>query len=377
MAKIQRFFKSENFQSSQLQHISQLKATQNEPRQSQPSQSTPVDATMFGTTRSASHQLAAKRIGQVNNQPNTQSNEFRPTRPGPIDATSLGADPSISSHTVIHRFSEQFRAARRGGRIGTTGGVRPGNFSRNAREEFTSQGNRGRDKGASSRPRRSKKDHQKDLVDHHQELSPEEVAYKQDREAAQRGSPVPFKPEQPTVESLSHMAPALAVSTQGMSEIVLERLRRIDVDRERVVRDVEVLARMKVAGLTPRFENLEQEGLTMQRVEQLLKTQTSHNGDMDVEKEREEGPDGNSKHDIPEVIKNALVQQLVSGSYNMRHPAIDDGRDILGHVGRLANRNGTYRPTDEQSLLRKIQSLLPSARRPPAAVGQRAEATGR
>lgn len=331
-----------------------------------------VNATAFGTRRSASHELIINQTGQIDNRSTTKSYKAQPTRPALVDATSFGADPFTSSRTVINQLGRQFRDARKGGSIGTTGGARRGNFSRDDGKESTSRWNSDRSKQASSRPRRGKKDPDKNFIEHQVESSPEEMEYTRARQIAQRGSNVAFKPEQPTMESLSHMAPALAVSTQGMSEIVLERLRRIDLDRERVVQEVEVLARMKVAGLFPRFENNEQEGLTMKRVDQLLSMQPSHNGDTKVEKEGEEVLEADSKHDIPEMIKTALVQQLVSGTYNMRHPAIDDGRDILGHVGRLADRNGSYRPADEQSLLRKIRNLLPADRRPPAELEKRA-----
>ena len=72
------------------------------------------------------------------------------------------------------------------------------------------------------------------------------------------------------------MAPTLAVSTQGTSETVLGRLRRTELDRERVVKDMKLAARMKVAGHIPCSANNEQEDLTAKRVKQPSVTQPNH-----------------------------------------------------------------------------------------------------
>lgn len=269
--------------------------------------------------------------------------QSQPAHYGALDATSFGADPSNLSRAMIHRLSNRSRSA----------------ISRSSRE-------------TNGLPRRRKNSRDKVLIDHQEETSPEEIEYRKNRHATQRGSPVAFKPEQATKESLSRMGPALVVTTHGMSNIILDRLRQIELEREHVVGKVEVLARMKVAGIPPRFENREQEDLTMKRVEQLLSNPTARDSDLEIRKGEDETLNRNSKHEIPEVIKDDLVRHMVSGFYNMRHPAVDDQGDVLGHVGRLANRNGSYRPADEQSLLRKIQTLLPAVSSSSVKVGQRA-----
>ena len=327
-------------------------------RRVQSSSNSSVDATAFGATRSASHHLIKPRADRHNHRSNIQVNGSQPSRQAPIDATSLGSDPAQLSQSLIQRVSNQFRSNRGAVRNGITGGVRRGNFSRGEGKEQTSRSSRTKKSG----PRRRKNDSDNELVDYQEEASPEVIEYRKSRQALRRGFPVAFTPEQPTVESLTGMAPALAASTQGMSKFVLERLRQIELERERVVKRVEVLARMEVAGVKPHsetFENKEQEDRTKKRVEQLLSIPHTHSGDAKVGKETKETPDKDNMHEIPEVIKTDLVGKLVSGSYQMQHPAVDDGRDILGHAGRLINRNGSYRLADEQSFIQKIQNLLP------------------
>ncbi len=137
----------------------------------------------------------------------------------------------------------------------------------------------------------------------------------------------------------------------------------MELDRERAVQEIEVLARMKIAERTPRFATKEQEELTMKRVEQLLNKHPSHGPDKKAGKEGEKVAGGENELEIPQEKKDALLHHLLSGSYHLARPAVEDGRDIIGHVARLANSNGSYRPKDEQSLLQKVQTLLPAVRR--------------
>lgn len=351
-------------QESQSPERSHFRKTQSNPSSNfksttaQISHSAPVDATILGSVRPGSRPLVIHRVGQVNKQPDMQSNESQFTRPSPVNAMNLGADPSKSPNLVIRRLDNQFRTIRKGGR---TGDGRSGNFSRDKDDRYSrGAGRNEKKKGDSSKNRRRGNNGEKELTDLAQERSPEEIQYRETTEAAKWGSLVPFSPEEPTLENLSGLGPALAVSTQGLSEIVGERLQKIDKNREDEVREVEILARAKVAGRTPRFKNKEQEALTLKRVEQILTM--NGNREVQTEKEKEREPDENNTDlQIPQETKDALVHQLLSGSYHMVHPAVDGPRDILAHVQRLANRNGSYHPTNEQALLRKIKTLLPVA----------------
>jgi hypothetical protein len=345
------------------------------PAEAQTSQSLPVDATVGGTTSSVALRPGSAGTSGINNQQDIQSNVFQTTRRAPIDATSLGANPTDPTQVVIQNLGKKFRNARRSGGIGTTERESHGNSSRERGNRPPSKWNRDKNDEASDRPRRGGSDSQNGRIDHSLDVSPEEEEYKKTMEEIKRGSPVAYNPEQPTLESLSGLGPALAVNTHGMSEIVIERLRRMELIRERAVQEVEVLARMKVAERTPRFVSKEQEELTMKRVEQILKMQHSHGPDQEAGKEGEKVASGENELDIPQEKKDALLHHLLSGSYHLARPAVEDGRDIIGHVARLANSNGSYRPKDEEALLRKIHTLLPAARRTSQGVSQ-AESAG-
>lgn len=222
-----------------------------------------------------------------------------------------------------------------------------------------------RDMEAASKKQRSRRGHKPVLIDNVIEYSPEEMKYARAREAAQRGSIVAFKPEQPTMRSLGHMAPTLAVSMQDTSETVLERLRRVDLDRERVVPDMELAARTTIAGHLSRSVNNKQEDLSQSRVKQKSILRPSHNVDTRVERdEKKEGQgdengqvaDGSGRYDSPQQIEAATPPQ--SQLPNMQRLAVDGSHDIMNHAVRLAVRNGSFRPADQQHFLRVVEKLI-------------------
>ena len=55
---------------------------------------------------------------------------------------------------------------------------------------------------------------------------------------------------------------------------------------------------------------------------------------------------------------DALMQKLWGGKYELVRPTQD--KDIIGHVARQTDRNESYYPEDEKTLLEKIRTLLPA-----------------
>ncbi len=55
---------------------------------------------------------------------------------------------------------------------------------------------------------------------------------------------------------------------------------------------------------------------------------------------------------------DALMQKLWGGKYELVRPTQE--KDIIGHVARQTDRNESYYPEDEKTLLQKIRSLLPA-----------------
>lgn len=53
----------------------------------------------------------------------------------------------------------------------------------------------------------------------------------------------------------------------------------------------------------------------------------------------------------------SLMQKLLGGRYEFTKPQQE--KDILGHVARHTDRNESYFPMDQQSLLEKVRSLMP------------------
>ncbi|KAK0515998.1 hypothetical protein JMJ35_002032 [Cladonia borealis] len=55
---------------------------------------------------------------------------------------------------------------------------------------------------------------------------------------------------------------------------------------------------------------------------------------------------------------DALMQKLWGGKYELVRPTQE--KDIIGHVARQTDRNESYYPEDEKTLLQKIRTLLPA-----------------
>ena len=100
--------------------------------------------------------------------------------------------------------------------------------------------------------------------------------------------------------TLSRMAPTRAVSTQSTSETMLERLRGPDLDRDRIVPDMESTAQTKVARQRFRAANNRQGDFLQMRVKQQFIVGPSRHVDTLVEregegKEKREGKQGRKR----------------------------------------------------------------------------------
>lgn len=75
-------------------------------------------------------------------------------------------------------------------------------------------------------------------------------------------------------------------------------------------------------------------------------------------KSTQEGADKTTTLSGTQAQTDALMQKLWGGKYELVRPKQE--KDIIGHVARQADRNESYYPEDEESLLEKIRNLLPA-----------------
>lgn len=140
----------------------------------------------------------------------------------------------------------------------------------------------------------------------------------------------------------------------GTSETVLEQLRRLGLDHDPLVPDMELNARTKVAGQISRAASNEQEYFSQTR----MQYQFSHNlntrvGRGENGEEKEQVAEGFGRYNIPQQTETATTPQ-------MQRLTVDDSYDSMGQAIRLAMRNSSFRPADSQHFLRVVENLLPS-----------------
>ena len=76
------------------------------------------------------------------------------------------------------------------------------------------------------------------------------------------------------------------------------------------------------------------------------------------QKSTQEGAEKSPKLSEIQAQTDALMQKLWGGKYELVRPKKD--KDIIGHVARQTDRNESYYPEDEKTLLEKIRTLLPA-----------------
>ena len=181
------------------------------------------------------------------------------------------------------------------------------------------------------------------------EAEEEYFAQKEEKEGVK---PIDFEPEEVGPETFSGVSPASVASEQGMSEILGERLR---------------IAKKCLAKEFIEWQSREQKADVLTLVERLKGEEDKEPNALAKDNEANHNPaSGELVTETPstpsgEVKKQteALMQKLLGGKYVFTGPR--EGKDILGNVARLAERNESYYPDDQKSLLAKVKSLMPVA----------------
>lgn len=163
-----------------------------------------------------------------------------------------------------------------------------------------------------------------------------------------------YTPVEHSRQAFIGMAPATASSDDlGMSEILGERL---------------LLARKYLDHEFIQWDSKEQKADVMAVVEKLKAVRAAaagakqqQNGDVVAEKaETTTGSlttsSGNNNDGHQQA--QSLMQKLIAGEY-AKFKRLGD-RDILGHVERHVQRNDSFYPADEKSLLEKVRSIMPA-----------------
>ena len=164
----------------------------------------------------------------------------------------------------------------------------------------------------------------------------EEKEYFKQKEAAEAQKTLPFNPEDVSVNTYTGVGPALVSGIHGMSEVLGERL---------------LLAQKYLDGGFIQWDSKEQRADVMTLVERLK---------IKEEEVKHDKPAGNNNSlpSITEAQTQELMQKLLGGKYTMVKPR--PGKDILGNVAMHVDRNESYFPADQESLLEKVRSILPA-----------------
>lgn len=138
-----------------------------------------------------------------------------------------------------------------------------------------------------------------------------------------------FEPKVISPETFSGLGPALGSGEQGISEILGAKIH---------------LAQRILEGEYVEWYSKEQKADVMTIVNVMKRKRKS---------DAASSPSTEAEHQT-----QGLLQKLLGGRYEVTKPQQD--KDILGHVARHADRNESYYPTDQQSLLEKVRSIMPA-----------------
>jgi hypothetical protein len=144
-----------------------------------------------------------------------------------------------------------------------------------------------------------------------------------------------FNPHDVPEQGLTEYIPAIMSGEQGISQILEERL---------------TLAKKHLEGKFIHWDSKEQQADVMTLVEALKAEMTGTNGES---KENEKEEVSKTKQEA-----DALLEKLWMGKYELARPTKE--KDVLGHVARQTDRNESYFPKDEKSLLKTLRSILPA-----------------
>jgi len=158
------------------------------------------------------------------------------------------------------------------------------------------------------------------------EKEKEYVKQKRNREATNSTA---YEPGDVSRETFSGVGPAVVSGEWGMREVLGERL---------------LLAKKYLDGDYVEWHSKEQKADVMTLVETL-----KHGKKLN--------PSPSLSVEAEQQTQN-LMQKLLGGKYEFTKP--QQGKDILGNVARHTDRNESYYPVDQQSLLEKVKSLVPA-----------------
>lgn len=155
-------------------------------------------------------------------------------------------------------------------------------------------------------------------------LNEEEKEYVEKKRERESVKSTAFDPGNIARDTFSGVGPAVVSGEWGMSEVLGEGL---------------LLAKRHLEGDYIEWDSKEQKADVMTLVERL------------------KGFDKKASLPAVEAEQQNLMQKLLGGRYEFTKPQI--GKGILGDVARYADRNESYFPDDQRSLLEKVRSIMP------------------
>ena len=150
-----------------------------------------------------------------------------------------------------------------------------------------------------------------------------------------------YVPVELSREALTGMAPATASDESGMSEMLGERL---------------LLARKYLDREFIQWDSKEQKADVMAVVEKLNAIRAGVKANGSVKEAETTSPTSANGDERAQT----LMQKLIAGEYaKFKRPG---GHDVLGNVERHLQRNDSFYPDDEKSLLETVRSIMPAVR---------------
>ena len=164
--------------------------------------------------------------------------------------------------------------------------------------------------------------------------SAEEKEYFEDKSEREAAKLKDFDPKLSQAE-LNNVRPAVVSGPRGMGALLGDRL---------------LLARRLLNNEFMIWESKEQKADVITLAE-TLKAQRQP-------KSTQEGAERSPTLSETQAQTDALMQKLWGGKYELVRPTQE--KDTIGHVARQTDRNESYYPEDEKTLLEKIKTLLPA-----------------
>lgn len=245
-----------------------------------------------------------------------QGNRFQHN--SPRVENEFGARRQGSPNALSERNSPARRGGARSGRAGRPRTSRSDEGEQPRRRKRNKEATSGNDHGGKT-----------SIEEMYNEEEKEYIKQKRIREATKSTA---YEPGDVKQETFSGLCPAVVSGETGMREVLGGKLllARRFLDREHV-----------------EWHSKEQKADVMTLVEML-------------KEEKKRTPSSSSSSSVDAEAEHEtqnLMQKLLGGRYEFTKPQQE--KDILGHVARHTDRNESYFPMDQQSLLEKVRSLMP------------------